>query len=147
MNQKIFSVWYGLVIESRLKIAKANSVSHWKISSKVFNAWKKYSITENYKKQQEKYNIELKIEHQKMKNSIIFHNLNIFKKYFSYWKQYTMHSFSKRELEQEKAMNRNRMERFLEAASGKNKIGNELDVSGTQNLDLEKINPIKGKYS
>lgn len=144
MIQMIFSAWFGMVIENRLKISKANAVNDWKISVKVFNSWKKYSIQENYKKQQEQYKNELKTEHNKMKRAMNFHKLNLLKKYIDRWKQYIVFSFSKKELEQEKFKTRNRMENFLKAASQGNLWDKESNVTDNEDFDIKNISPIKG---
>ena len=51
LTQKIFSTWYGLILDNRIKMGKAQAMADWRLSYKVFNSWKRISVTEKVKKE------------------------------------------------------------------------------------------------
>ena len=80
LTQKIFSTWYGLILDNRIKMGKAQAMADWRLSYKVFNSWKRISVTEKVKKDQELYQYQVKIENIKNAKAVRFYNNKLLEK-------------------------------------------------------------------
>jgi hypothetical protein len=61
-------------------MGKAQAMSDWRLSYKVFNSWKKISVTEKVKKDQELYQYQVKIENIKNAKAVRFYNNKLLEK-------------------------------------------------------------------
>ncbi len=115
--QRAFSMWYGRVMEARLKTGKANALADWKLSSKVFNAWKKMSISEKVKREHESYQNQMKYEGIKLRQAKSFYESKLLRRCMDSWTKVTHEILVKKRLDEERALTKNRMQKFLEAAA------------------------------
>ena len=80
MIQRVFSSWYGMVLDARIKIGKAQAMADWRLSYKVFNGWKKISVVEKVKKDQELHQNLIKFENIKNAKAVRFYNNKLLEK-------------------------------------------------------------------
>ena len=104
-------------MEARLKTGKANALADWKLSSKVFNAWKKMSISEKVKREHESYQNQVKYESIKLRQAKSFYESKLLRRCMDSWTRVTHEILVKKRLDEERALTKNRMQKFLEAAA------------------------------
>jgi hypothetical protein len=75
--QKAFSVWYGLVLEFRLKTGKAKALHDWRTTQKLFNAWKKLSLSKKMQKEQEIHKNLIQIQNMKYVQATNYYNYRL----------------------------------------------------------------------
>lgn len=46
--RKLFSSWYGIVLEMRLKSGKARALADWKLSAKYLNFFNDFLVQKKY---------------------------------------------------------------------------------------------------
>ena len=104
-------------MENRLKIGKATALADWKLSYKVFNAWKRINNTEKMQRQHEIHQNQVKYENIKCTHAHNFYKAQLLRKCMNSWSKFSRESITKKKLDEEKAFTKSRMEKFLEAAS------------------------------
>ncbi|CAF0821250.1 unnamed protein product [Brachionus calyciflorus] len=137
--QKCFSIWYGSILESRIKNGKAKALADWKISYKVFNGWKKMVLVEKIRKNQEIHQNEIRENNLKNNKAAEFYKKTLLFKVFNAWQKHVMNELLLKKLNEEKTNVKNRMQRFLEAA--KEEKSNNLDI------DLDELHTKRSETS
>ncbi len=61
-------------------MGKAQAMGDWRLSYKVFNSWKRISVTERVKKDHEHYQYQIKIENIKYAKAKRFYNNKLLEK-------------------------------------------------------------------
>lgn len=122
-------------METRLKAGKANALADWKLSSKVFNAWKRMSISERMKREHEAYQSQMKYEQMKMVHAKNFYEGRLLKKCLDAWTRVTNEILLKKKLDEERALTKNRMQKFLDAAAEGRLWQEESDGNSTNRSD------------
>lgn len=146
MVQKAFSLWYGQIMEARLQVGKANALADWKLSSKVFNAWKRMSISERMKREHETYQSQMKYEQMKIVHAKNFHEGRLLKKCLDAWTKATNEILLKKKLDEERALTKSRMQKFLDAAAEGRLWQEEDDGDSTNRSDSKMVDQhIKSK--
>ncbi len=79
---------------------------------------------EKIQREQETYQKQIQYENIKSVHASNFYRARLLKKCFDYWVRFGRESVAKKKLDEEKAMRKRRMEKFLEAAT-QSKISNE----------------------
>ena len=115
--QKTFSSWYGIVLDVRLNNGKAHALADWRLASKVFNAWKKLSVSERVRKDQQMHQTQIKSEHMKLSRAVKFHSSRLVERAFDAWRRNVRDQLVARRIEADKMRNKEKMQRFLLEAS------------------------------
>jgi hypothetical protein len=68
------------MLDTRIQMGKAQAMADWRLSYKIFNTWKKMSVGEKVKKDQELHQNLVKIENIKYAKAVRFHNLKLTQK-------------------------------------------------------------------
>jgi len=97
-------------------MGKIAATADWKLSYKVFNAWKRVGNVEKIQREQEIYQKKIQYENIKSVHASNFYKDRLLKKYLECWTRFVRESIAKKKLDDEKAQTKKRMEKFLEAA-------------------------------
>eukprot|EP00795_Rhopilema_esculentum_P016751 gene16751-8210_t len=148
---KVFSAWYGLVVDNRMKVGKARAMCDWKCKLRAWNAWRAYINHLKSCKEAEDIAMALKIRYRKEQMAIGHAKLKLMRKCFISWRSWAKEQYRLEEIKREQQERALKMATFLEAAASGKLWGNseskvnrqEADTSGPQ--DTGRSADINGK--
>ncbi|XP_057300857.1 coiled-coil domain-containing protein 191-like isoform X2 [Hydractinia symbiolongicarpus] len=114
---KHFSLWYNLVLETRIKVGKARAVADWKCKLKAWNAWKAYVTCVRSCEEARTIEQSLKEKYRKEQMAIKYSNKKLLHTCFISWLKYARYQVEKKILLAEHEKKAKKMAMFLEAAS------------------------------
>lgn len=114
---KHFSLWYNLVLETRLKVGKARAVADWKCKLKAWNAWKAYVTCVRSNEEARAIEQSLKEKYRKEQMAIKYSNKKLLHACLLSWLKYARYQVEKKILLAEHEKKAKKMAMFLEAAS------------------------------
>ncbi|CAK6441663.1 unnamed protein product [Pipistrellus nathusii] len=133
-QKRYFSAWHKLILDHRIKLGKAGTLSNWKLQLKVLKAWRDYTRSRKLEREIQAMEKELREENRKQQLAAEYNRKHVLQHHFTEWqhwhhqKQVLRHHFTewqhwhraeilKRELALTKEETRKKMGELLKAAS------------------------------
>ncbi|XP_040340477.1 coiled-coil domain-containing protein 191 isoform X3 [Herpailurus yagouaroundi] len=136
-QKRYFSAWHKLILDHRIKLGKAGTLSDWKFQLKVLRAWRDYTRSqklaretqamENYLREENRRTLLLR----KQQLATEYNRKQVLRHHFTEWQHWHRAEILKRELAQTKKETRKRMNELLMAAS----LG-KLSANGSPGISL-----------
>ncbi|XP_006773658.1 PREDICTED: coiled-coil domain-containing protein 191 isoform X1 [Myotis davidii] len=133
-QKRYFSAWHKLILDHRIKLGKAGTLSDWKFQLKVLKAWRDYTRSRRLERETQAMERELREENRKQQLAAEYNRKHVLQHHFTEWqhwhhqKQVLRHHFTewqhwhraeilKKELALTKEETRKKMGELLKAAS------------------------------
>ncbi|XP_006864266.1 PREDICTED: coiled-coil domain-containing protein KIAA1407 homolog [Chrysochloris asiatica] len=136
-QQRYFSAWHKLILDGKIKLGKAGSLSDWKFQLKILRAWRDYTRSQKLERETQAMENDLREENRKQQVATEYNRKQVLQHYFAEWQHRHDVETRKRELALSKEETRRKMDELLKAASlGKLSANGS---SGTTSLPDETI--------
>ncbi|XP_004675511.1 PREDICTED: coiled-coil domain-containing protein KIAA1407 homolog [Condylura cristata] len=116
-QKRYFSAWHKLILDHRIKLGKAGTLSDWKFQLKVLRAWRDYTRSQKLKRETQAMENELREENRKQQLATEYNRKQVLRHCFAEWQHWHRAEILKRELTLAKAETRKKMNELLKAAS------------------------------
>uniref|UniRef100_M3XMH8 Coiled-coil domain containing 191 n=1 Tax=Mustela putorius furo TaxID=9669 RepID=M3XMH8_MUSPF len=130
-QKRYFSAWHKLILDHRIKLGKAGTLSNWKFQLKVLRAWRDYTRSQKLARETEAMQNDLREENRKQQLATECNRKQVLRHHFTEWQRWHRAEILKRELALAKEETRKKMNELLEAAS----LG-KLSTNGSSGLSL-----------
>ncbi|XP_043450149.1 coiled-coil domain-containing protein 191 isoform X2 [Prionailurus bengalensis] len=116
-QKRYFSAWHKLILDHRIKLGKAGTLSDWKFQLKVLRAWRDYTRSQKLARETQAMENYLREENRKQQLATEYNRKQVLRHHFTEWQHWHRAEILKRELAQTKKETRKRMNELLMAAS------------------------------
>ncbi|CAO2631909.1 Coiled-coil domain-containing protein 191 [Lemmus lemmus] len=116
-QKRYFSAWHKLILDHRIKLGKAGTLSDWKLQLKVLRAWRDHTRSEKLKRETQALENDLREENRKQQLATEFNRKQLLRYCFAGWQRWHGSEAIKRELALAKEQTRRKMDELLKAAS------------------------------
>ncbi|XP_077850039.1 coiled-coil domain-containing protein 191 isoform X3 [Macaca mulatta] len=116
-QKRYFSAWHKLILDHRIKLGKAGTLSDWKIQLKVLRAWRDYTRSQKLQRETQALENDLREENRKQQLAAEHNRKQVLRHCFTEWQRWCGAELLKRELALTKEENRKKMDALLKAAS------------------------------
>uniref|UniRef100_A0A2K6K541 Coiled-coil domain containing 191 n=1 Tax=Rhinopithecus bieti TaxID=61621 RepID=A0A2K6K541_RHIBE len=116
-QKRYFSAWHKLILDHRIKLGKAGTLSDWKIQLKVLRAWRDYTRSQKLERETQALENDLREENRKQQLATEHNRKQVLRHCFTEWQHWCGAELLKRELALTKEKNRKKMDALLKAAS------------------------------
>ncbi|XP_019695295.2 coiled-coil domain-containing protein 191 isoform X3 [Felis catus] len=136
-QKRYFSAWHKLILDHRIKLGKAGTLSDWKFQLKVLRAWRDYTRSQKLARETQAMENYLREENRrilllrKQQLATEYNRKQVLRHHFTEWQHWHRAEILKRELAQTKKETRKRMNELLMAAS----LG-KLSANGSPGISL-----------
>ncbi|XP_047581038.1 coiled-coil domain-containing protein 191 isoform X1 [Lutra lutra] len=130
-QKRYFSAWHKLILDHRIKLGKAGTLSDWKFQLKVLRAWRDYTRSQKLARETEAMQNDLREENRKQQLATECNRKQVLRHHFTEWQRWHRAEILKRELALAKEETRKKMNELLEAAS----LG-KLSTKGSSGISL-----------
>uniref|UniRef100_A0A8C3YKZ9 Coiled-coil domain containing 191 n=1 Tax=Catagonus wagneri TaxID=51154 RepID=A0A8C3YKZ9_9CETA len=115
-QKRYFSAWHKLILDHRIKLGKAGTLSDWKFQLKVLRAWRDYTRSQKLERETQAMENELREENRKQL-ATEYNRKQVLRHHFTEWQHWHHAEILKRELAIAKEETRKKMNELLKAAS------------------------------
>ncbi|XP_060226424.1 coiled-coil domain-containing protein 191 isoform X2 [Meriones unguiculatus] len=130
-QKRYFSAWHKLILDHRIKLGKAGTLSDWKLQLKVLRAWRDHTRSQKLERETQALENDLREENRKQQLATEFNRKQVLRYCFAEWQRWHASEVIKREVAVAKEQTRKKMEELLKAAS----LG-KLSSNGSSGLHL-----------
>lgn len=130
-QKRYFSAWHKLILDHRIKLGKAGTLSDWKLQLKVLRAWRDYTRSQKLEKETQALENDLREENRKQQLASEYNRKQVLQHCFAEWHHWYGAEVLKRELARAKEETRKKMDELLKAAS----LG-KLSASGSSGISV-----------
>ncbi|XP_031219799.1 coiled-coil domain-containing protein 191 isoform X2 [Mastomys coucha] len=130
-QKRYFSAWHKLILDHRIKLGKAGTLSDWKLQLKVLRAWRDHTRSQKLERETKALENDLREENRKQQLATEFNRKQVLRYFFGEWQRWHGSEVIKRELALAKERTRKKMNELLKAAS----LG-KLDSKGSSGIGL-----------
>nr|XP_020143014.1 coiled-coil domain-containing protein 191 isoform X2 [Microcebus murinus] len=130
-QKRYFSAWHKLILNQRIKLGKAGTLSDWKIQLKVLRAWRDYTRSQKLQRETQALENNLREENRKQQLATEYNRKQVLQQCFTKWQHWRGAELLKRELAQTKEETRKKMDELLKAVS----LG-KLSANGSSGISL-----------
>ncbi|XP_027441069.2 coiled-coil domain-containing protein 191 isoform X4 [Zalophus californianus] len=130
-QKRYFSAWHKLILDHRIKLGKAGTLSNWKFQLKVLRAWRDYTRSQKLARETQAMQSDLREENRKQQLATEYNRKQVLRHRFTEWQHWHRVEILKRELALTKEETRKKMNELLEAAS----LG-KLSTIGSSGISL-----------
>ncbi|XP_075819220.1 coiled-coil domain-containing protein 191 isoform X1 [Microtus pennsylvanicus] len=116
-QKRYFSAWHKLILDHRIKLGKAGTLSDWKLQLKVLRAWRDHARSQKLKRETQALETDLREENRKQQLATEFNRKQLIRYCFAEWQRWHGSEVRKRELALAKEQTRKKMDELLKAAS------------------------------
>ncbi|XP_011938539.1 PREDICTED: coiled-coil domain-containing protein KIAA1407 homolog isoform X2 [Cercocebus atys] len=116
-QKRYFSAWHKLILDHRIKLGKAGTLSDWKIQLKVLRAWRDCTRSQKLQRETQALENDLREENRKQQLATEHNRKQVLRHCFTEWQHWCGAELLKRELALTKEENRKKMDALLKAAS------------------------------
>ncbi|XP_037381418.1 coiled-coil domain-containing protein 191 isoform X2 [Talpa occidentalis] len=116
-QKRYFSAWHKLILDHRIKLGKAGTLSDWKFQLKVLRAWRDYTRSQRLERETQAIENELREENRKQQLATEYNRKQVLRQRFAEWQRWHRAEILKRELTLAKEETRKKMNELLKAAS------------------------------
>uniref|UniRef100_A0A8C8T5W2 Coiled-coil domain containing 191 n=1 Tax=Peromyscus maniculatus bairdii TaxID=230844 RepID=A0A8C8T5W2_PERMB len=116
-QKRYFSAWHKLILDHRIKLGKAGTLSDWKLQLKVLRAWRDYTRSQKMERETQALENDLREENRKQQLATEYNRKQVLRYCFSEWQRWHGSEVIKRELALAKEQTRKKMDELLKAAS------------------------------
>ncbi|XP_045241395.2 coiled-coil domain-containing protein 191 isoform X3 [Macaca fascicularis] len=116
-QKRYFSAWHKLILDHKIKLGKAGTLSDWKIQLKVLRAWRDYTRSQKLQRETQALENDLREENRKQQLAAEHNRKQVLRHCFTEWQHWCGAELLKRELALTKEENRKKMDALLKAAS------------------------------
>ncbi|XP_021040603.1 coiled-coil domain-containing protein 191 [Mus caroli] len=116
-QKRYFSAWHKLILDHRIKLGKAGTLSDWKLQLKVLRAWRDHTRSRKLERETKALENDLREENRKQQLATEFNRKHILRYCFGEWQRWHGSEVIKRELALAKEQTRKKMDELLKAAS------------------------------
>lgn len=116
-QKRYFSAWHKLILDHRIKLGKAGSLSDWKFQLKVLRAWRDYTRSQRLERETQAMENELREENRKQQLATEYNRKQVLRQHFTEWQHWRRAEVLKRELAVTKGETRRKMDELLKAAA------------------------------
>ncbi|KAG8509540.1 Coiled-coil domain-containing protein 191 [Galemys pyrenaicus] len=116
-QKRYFSAWHKLILDHRIKLGKAGTLSDWKFQLKVLRAWRDYTRSQKLERETQAMENELREENRKQQLATEYNRKQVLRYCFAEWQHWHRAEILKRELTLAKEETRKKMNELLKAAS------------------------------
>ncbi|NP_001414694.1 coiled-coil domain containing 191 [Rattus norvegicus] len=130
-QKRYFSAWHKLILDHRIKLGKAGTLSDWKLQLKVLRAWRDHTRSQKLERETKALENDLREENRKQQLATEFNRKQVLRYCFGGWQRWHGSEVIKRELALAKEQTRKKMDELLKAAS----LG-KLNSKGSSGIGL-----------
>ncbi|XP_076799075.1 coiled-coil domain-containing protein 191 isoform X5 [Arvicanthis niloticus] len=130
-QKRYFSAWHKLILDHRIKLGKAGTLSDWKLQLKVLRAWGDHTRSQKLERETKALENDLREENRKQQLATEFNRKQVLRYCFAEWQRWHDSEVIKRELALAKEQTRKKMDELLKAAS----LG-KLNSKGSSGITL-----------
>ncbi|TEA37396.1 hypothetical protein DBR06_SOUSAS1910125 [Sousa chinensis] len=116
-QKRYFSAWHKLILDQRIKLGKAGTLSDWKLQLKVLRAWRDYTRSQKLRRETQAMENDLREENRKQQLATDYNRKQVLRHHFTEWQHWHRAEIQKRELAVTKEETRKKMNELLKAAS------------------------------
>ncbi|XP_007108029.2 coiled-coil domain-containing protein 191 isoform X2 [Physeter macrocephalus] len=116
-QKRYFSAWHKLILDHRIKLGKAGTLSDWKLQLKVLRAWRDYTRSQKLGRETQAMENDLREENRKQQLATDYNRKQVLQHHFTEWQHWHRAEIQKRELAVTKEETRKKMNELLKAAS------------------------------
>ncbi|XP_051005921.1 coiled-coil domain-containing protein 191 [Acomys russatus] len=116
-QKRYFSAWHKLILDHRIKLGKAGTLSDWKLQLKVLRAWRDHTRSQKLERETRALENDLREENRKQQLATEYNRKHILRYCFGEWQRWHGSEVIKRELAIAKKQTRKKMDELLKAAS------------------------------
>ncbi|KAM6223964.1 coiled-coil domain-containing protein 191 [Rhynchocyon petersi] len=116
-QRRYFSAWHKLILDQRIKLGKAGTLSDWKFQLKVLQAWRDYTRSQKLARETQAMENHLREENRKQQVATEYSRKQVLRHCFAEWQHWHRVEIQKRALALTKEETRKKMDALLEAAS------------------------------
>ncbi|XP_045363121.1 coiled-coil domain-containing protein 191 isoform X1 [Camelus bactrianus] len=121
-QKRYFSAWHKLILDHRIKLGKAGTLSDWKFQLKVLRAWRDYTRSQKLGRETQAMENDLREENsalllRKQQLAAEYNRKQVLQRHFTEWQHWHRAEILKRELAVTKEETRKKMNELLKAAS------------------------------
>ncbi|KAM5281124.1 coiled-coil domain-containing protein 191 [Ctenodactylus gundi] len=116
-QKRYFSAWHKLILDNRIKLRKAGTLSDWRLQMKVLRAWRNYSRSQKLERVTQALENDLREENRKQQLAMEYNRKQVLRHCFAKWQHWHGAEILKRELTLAKEETRKKMDQLLEAVS------------------------------
>ncbi|NWU88892.1 CC191 protein, partial [Upupa epops] len=147
--QRYFSAWLKVILEHRIKMAKARTLADWKCQLKALRAWRNYTRARKVEKEAKQLKVHLQEQNRKNQLSTKHNQRRVLRRCFLAWQRCCQAEREKEELQMRREARMRKMALLLETPSPRtgsldrslqvNKPGT-AEVNSHQDLQQDKVN-------
>ncbi|XP_020925997.1 coiled-coil domain-containing protein 191 isoform X7 [Sus scrofa] len=115
-QKRYFSAWHKLILDHRIKLGKAGTLSDWKVQLKVLRAWRDYTRSQKLGRETQAMENDLREENRKQQLAAEYNRKQVLRHHFTEWQHWHRAEILKRELAITKEETRKKMNELLKAA-------------------------------
>uniref|UniRef100_A0A4X1SXG3 Coiled-coil domain containing 191 n=1 Tax=Sus scrofa TaxID=9823 RepID=A0A4X1SXG3_PIG len=115
-QKRYFSAWHKLILDHRIKLGKAGTLSDWKVQLKVLRAWRDYTRSQKLGRETQAMENDLREENRKQQLAAEYNWKQVLRHHFTEWQHWHRAEILKRELAITKEETRKKMNELLKAA-------------------------------
>ncbi|KAM9583261.1 coiled-coil domain-containing protein 191 isoform 4-T4 [Trichechus inunguis] len=116
-QKRYFSAWHELILDHRIELGKAGTLSDWKFQLKVLRAWRDYTRSQKLERETQAVENDLREENRKQQLATEHNRKQVLQHCFAEWQHWHHVEIRKRELAITKEETRKKMDELLKAAS------------------------------
>ncbi|XP_060006561.1 coiled-coil domain-containing protein 191 isoform X5 [Lagenorhynchus albirostris] len=116
-QKRYFSAWHKLILDHRIKLGKAGTLSDWKLQLKVLRAWRDYTRSQKLGREIQAMENDLREENRKQQLATDYNRKQVLRHHFTEWQHWHRAEIQNRELAVTKEKTRKKMNELLKAAS------------------------------
>ncbi|NXN98071.1 CC191 protein, partial [Rhinopomastus cyanomelas] len=138
--QRHFSAWLKVIVEHRIKVAKARTLADWKCQLKALRAWRNYTWARKVEKEAKQLEVHLQDQNRKNQLSAKHNQRRLLRRCFLAWRRCSRTEREKRELQIKREERMRKMALLLETASlgtGSLDRPGEVNKPGPAEVDIK----------
>ncbi|XP_054433257.1 coiled-coil domain-containing protein 191 [Pteronotus mesoamericanus] len=116
-QKRYFAAWHKLILDHRIKLGKAGTLSDWKFQLKVLRAWRDYTRSQKLEREKQAMENDLREENRKQQLATEYNRKQVLRHHFTEWQHWHRAGILKRELALTKEETRKKMNELLKAVS------------------------------
>ncbi|XP_036992743.2 coiled-coil domain-containing protein 191 isoform X2 [Artibeus jamaicensis] len=116
-QKRYFSAWHKLLLDHRIKLGKAGTLSDWKFQLKVLRVWRDYTRSQRLQRETRAMENDLREENRKHQVAAEYNRKQVLRHHFTEWQHWHRAEILKRELALTKGETRKKMNELLMAVS------------------------------
>ncbi|XP_049732756.1 coiled-coil domain-containing protein 191 isoform X2 [Elephas maximus indicus] len=116
-QKRYFSAWHKLILDHRIELGKAGTLSDWKLQLKVLRAWRDYTRFQQLERETQAMENDLREENRKQQLATAHNRKQVLRHCFAEWYHWHHGEIGRRELAVTKEETRRKMDELLKAAS------------------------------